>query len=91
MARPVIYLFRILSKQLVSSNRYRVAFINRKSNNTNGTEEDIKFVDLLSVVKAIMRIPYTLSPKEQRRIIRILRAGWPEIFESEKEKEDVLS
>lgn len=64
-------LIRTLSKQLASSNRYRNTFINLKYNNGNAFE----------IVNALMRAPHILSPLEQRRLVTILRAGWPELFE----------
>lgn len=64
-------LIRTLSKQLASSNRYRNTFINLKYNNGNAFE----------IVNALMRAPHILSPLEQRRLVTVLRAGWPELFE----------
>lgn len=64
-------LIRTLSKQLASSNRYRNTFINLKYNNGNAFE----------IVNALMRAPQILSPLEQKRLVTVLRAGWPELFE----------
>jgi len=66
-------LIQTLSKQLASSNKYRSAFINLKYNNGNAFE----------IVNALMRAPHILSPLEQRRLVTILRAGWPELFKEE--------
>ena len=42
--------------------------------------------NLQPVVAAIFRAQTALSPKEKERMIRVLRAGWPEIFGKENEE-----
>jgi NADH dehydrogenase/NADH:ubiquinone oxidoreductase subunit G len=67
-------LIQTLSKQLASSNRYRNMFINLKYNDGNAFE----------IVNALMRAPHILSLLEQRRLVTVLRVGWPELFDFEK-------
>jgi hypothetical protein len=65
-------LIRSLTKQLVSANKYRGTLIDLRYNSVNSFE----------VVTALMRSPQVLPPIEQKRLLTVMRAGWPQLFEN---------
>lgn len=44
--------------------------------------------DLQVLVSAMFRAQKLLLPDEKKRLINVIKAGWPELFEEEKEKGD---
>jgi hypothetical protein len=77
-------LIQTLSKQLASSNSYRSALISLKYCNPEGS-------NILAIINALMRAPSVLSTLEQRRLVTVLRAGWPELFKEEAVYHDAIT
>lgn len=77
-------LIQTLSKQLASSNSYRSALISLKYCSPGGS-------NILAIINALMRAPHVLSTLEQRRLVTVLRAGWPELFKEEAVYHDAIT
>jgi hypothetical protein len=77
-------LIQTLSKQLASSNSYRSALISLRYCNPEGS-------NILAIINALMRAPSVLSTSEQRRLVTVLRAGWPELFKEEAVYHDAIT
>lgn len=60
-----------------------VDYLTGRSNNPYG--ENMDEDDLQAVVSAVFRAQRELSPEEKKRLVNVLKAGWPELF---REKDD---
>lgn len=66
-----------------------VDYLAGRSDSPYSSEPDSADDDLQAVVAAIFRAQKELSPDEKKRLINVLKAGWPEIFKnSSKEGND---
>lgn len=55
-----------------------VDYLTGRSNNPYG--ENMDEDDLQAVVSAVFRAQWELSPEEKKRLVNVLKAGWPELF-----------
>lgn len=67
-------LIEALSKQLAASNKYRKAFIALRYSPEGN--------NIMTIINALLHTN-ALPALEQERLIAVLRAGWPELFEKE--------
>lgn len=62
-----------------------VDYLAGRSDSPYSSESDSADDDLQAVVSAMFRAQKELSPDEKKKLINVLKAGWPELF---KERDD---